>query len=361
MVAGNAVLRRSSFAVATLSNAMRTDNNFLCVLHFGRINENHNELLPSTRFGTCCRKKYRTSQRRRGGKMSVKLMVGLATAGSVFVIIMSLVAVCIIYNDINSLYDDVMDEMGEFRIVADDTWQRILLLHMNPTGKSDAPPSFASLFGRAKRQSFPERCHCGPSAEGCPAGPPGPRGDPGDKGPDGPDGKDGPPGVPGISTGPVQQIPTACIDCPPGPPGPPGPDGEPGEPGPPGHVGPEGRPGRPGPPGPIGEPGEPGPPGPEGRPGQPGPPGRDGKRGKGPKGPKGPAGPRGPPGEPGKDGERGPDGEPGDKGPDGRPGRDGRPGKDGRPGPAGSPGLPGPDAHYCPCPPRSSVFLLKKH
>lgn len=51
-----------------------------------------------------------------GGKMSVKLMVGLATAGSVFVIIMSLVAVCIIYNDINSLYDDVMDEMGEFRV-----------------------------------------------------------------------------------------------------------------------------------------------------------------------------------------------------------------------------------------------------
>lgn len=23
----------------------------------------------------------------------------------------------------------------------------------------------------------------------------------------------------------------------------------------------------------------------------------------------------------------------------------------------GSPGLPGPDAHYCPCPPRSSVFV----
>nr|AAQ24523.1 putative cuticular collagen-4 [Brugia malayi] len=26
-------------------------------------------------------------------------------------------------------------------------------------------------------------------------------------------------------------------------------------------------------------------------------------------------------------------------------------------GPAGSQGLPGPDAHYCPCPARSSVFL----
>lgn len=51
-----------------------------------------------------------------GSEMSVKLFVGLATAGSVFVIIMSLVAVCIIYNDINTLYDDVMDEMGEFKV-----------------------------------------------------------------------------------------------------------------------------------------------------------------------------------------------------------------------------------------------------
>lgn len=48
--------------------------------------------------------------------MSVKVYVGLATAGSIFVIIMSLVAVCVIYNDINNLYDDVMDEMGEFKV-----------------------------------------------------------------------------------------------------------------------------------------------------------------------------------------------------------------------------------------------------
>ncbi|VDK36050.1 unnamed protein product [Gongylonema pulchrum] len=50
--------------------------------------------------------------------MSVKVYVGLATAGSVFVIIMSLVAVCVIYNDINNLYDDVMDEMGEFKVLS---------------------------------------------------------------------------------------------------------------------------------------------------------------------------------------------------------------------------------------------------
>ncbi|EJW77841.1 hypothetical protein WUBG_11248 [Wuchereria bancrofti] len=118
--------------------------------------------------------------------MSVKVFVGLATACSVFVIIMSLVAVCIIYNDINTLYDDVMDEMGEFKTVADDTWQRILLLHMHPSGSTDTTPTFSSLFARFKRQfQFPERCNCGPSAEGCPRGPPGPRGEMGEKGTDG--------------------------------------------------------------------------------------------------------------------------------------------------------------------------------
>lgn len=48
--------------------------------------------------------------------MSTKLFVGLGTAGSIFVIIMSLLAVGVIYNDINNLYDDVMDEMGEFKV-----------------------------------------------------------------------------------------------------------------------------------------------------------------------------------------------------------------------------------------------------
>lgn len=48
--------------------------------------------------------------------MTVKVFVGLATACSIFVIIISLAAVCIIYNDINTLYDDVMDEMNDFKV-----------------------------------------------------------------------------------------------------------------------------------------------------------------------------------------------------------------------------------------------------
>ncbi|KAL4002962.1 Nematode cuticle collagen N-terminal domain family protein [Acanthocheilonema viteae] len=289
--------------------------------------------------------------------MSVKVFVGLATACSVFVIITSLVAVCIIYNDINTLYDDVMDEMGEFKTVADDTWQRILLLHMHPSGNSDETPTFSSLFARFKRQfQFPERCNCGPSAEGCPMGPPGPRGETGEKGTDGYPGGDGPPGPPALVPVTTPE-PRECINCPPGPIGQEGPQGEMGEIGPPGKMGMDGRPGGRGMPGQQGPQGEPGEPGPDGTPGRPGPPGRDGKRGTGPPGPKGPTGPRGPPGAPGENGQKGADGEPGEQGPAGRDGNDGRSGGDGRPGPVGIQGLPGPDAHYCPCPPRSSVFL----
>lgn len=43
-----------------------------------------------------------------------------------------------------------MGGMGEFRVVADDTWVRILALHVNPNGNSEAPPNFASLFARRK-------------------------------------------------------------------------------------------------------------------------------------------------------------------------------------------------------------------
>uniref|UniRef100_A0A915EIH4 Uncharacterized protein n=1 Tax=Ditylenchus dipsaci TaxID=166011 RepID=A0A915EIH4_9BILA len=40
-----------------------------------------------------------------------------------------------------------------------------------------------------------------------------------------------------------------------------------------------------------------------------------------------------------------------------QPGQPGQPGGDGHPGQAGSNGLPGTDAAYCPCPPRTAVFV----
>lgn len=48
--------------------------------------------------------------------MSIKAAVGLATATCACFVVISLVAVCVIFNDINNLYDNVMDEMGEFKV-----------------------------------------------------------------------------------------------------------------------------------------------------------------------------------------------------------------------------------------------------
>ena len=95
--------------------------------------------------------------------------------------------------------------------MAEDTWGRLLKMHINPSGVSDAPPTFATLLGRNKRQANAQ-CNCGPSSRGCPAGPPGPPG------------PNGNPGAPGNGGG-------AGSPGPAGPKGPPGPAGNPGQPG----------------------------------------------------------------------------------------------------------------------------------
>ncbi|VDK45496.1 unnamed protein product [Anisakis simplex] len=355
---------------------------------------------------------------------SMKVLFGASMAASVTAVCFAMIGVVVMFNDLNNLYDDLMDEMSEFKIVADDTWNRIVQLNRNEMRVQWSGSDISTLFSRAKRQNKPH-CNCDNIRRDCPVGPPGAPGDPGEDGPDGPDGENGRPGVPGVALLATHEVPGGCLNCPPGRPGPPGPQGPPGEPGMSGNTGPPGRCGRPGPKGPEGDAGDPGMCGPIGPPGRPGAPGQDGKRGRGPPGRKGAPGPRGPPGPPGNDGAKGEDGEPGDKGPDGRCGKDGRPGKDGRTGPGasevidesffyedsldkkedsprslflpgtvvcekgvdgyrpaacaeiipswpnkpvvfpkirlfrpGSDGLPGPDAHYCPCPPRSAVFVV---
>ncbi|VDM91763.1 unnamed protein product [Onchocerca ochengi] len=291
--------------------------------------------------------------------MSTQTMIGVATTSCAFIIVISLVAICVIFNEINSLHNNVMDEMSIFRTIADDTWERMVIMHSGPGGHRQE--TFSSLISRNKRQVFVPPAHCQCEAPDlCPPGPTGPPGDKGLKGFDGPPGRDGRDGAPGVSLLATYHFPGGCIECPPGQPGPPGPDGLEGDYGETGRRGPPGERGRKGSNGPSGSPGEMGDPGLDGEPGRPGPPGRDGRRGTGTPGPKGPTGPRGLPGEPGPNGERGADGEPGEPGPDGRPGNDGRKGNDGRPGPPGSPGLPGPDAHYCPCPARSAAYLARQ-
>jgi hypothetical protein len=48
--------------------------------------------------------------------MGTRTLVAFATAGSAFVIVVSLIAVASLFNDINNFYDDVIADMAEFKV-----------------------------------------------------------------------------------------------------------------------------------------------------------------------------------------------------------------------------------------------------
>ncbi|KAL3079323.1 hypothetical protein niasHS_012332 [Heterodera schachtii] len=148
----------------------------------------------------------------------------------------------------------------------------------------------------------------------------------------------------------------AAINCPAGPPGLPGHDGEPGEHGEPGHPGQDGMHGHEVagcthdtsceqcPAGPAGPPGGYGPPGEQGPDGEPGWHGMPSRTFPGPPGPPGDVGFPGQPGNPGQPGLPGQDandGSMGAPGPPGPPGMPGMPGPMGMPGTPAGPGMPG--------------------
>ncbi|ETN68505.1 nematode cuticle collagen domain protein [Necator americanus] len=261
-------------------------------------------------------------------------LVGLASTAALVATVACVISIAVIVHDINELRDDVLISMDEFRMVADSTWESIIALRINPSGDSNAPPTFATLFARQKKEThLPDQCKCAPRVEDCPAGPRGPPGPPGPPGSDGENGADGRPGVKGVVIGVTHDVEGGCVKCPAGPPGPPGPAGLKGP------KGSDGKPGATGPPGEPGKPGQKGPPGDPGFEGKPGFPGKDGFPGSqgcrylpARPGPRGEPGPPGSPGAKGKPGKQGAVGSPGPKGP---PGPAGKRGALGRPGPSG--------------------------
>ncbi|MCP9258410.1 Nematode cuticle collagen domain protein [Dirofilaria immitis] len=282
--------------------------------------------------------------------MGVQLIVNIASAASGLVIITSLIIVGVLFQDINNFYYEVLDDMDEFKTLANDAWDEIINVNVATSFKKE-PHAF--LFGLKPRQKRNVICACALRPIDCPPGPVGPPGDPGLPGEPGEPGLDGKPGPNGIAISTGVDTRGGCIACPPGPVGPPGPIGQAGPPGPDGLPGAPGDTsvGQPGPPGEPGDVGAPGLPGKEGLPGAPGSPGVQVHSTPGPKGEPGPMGPAGEPGPPGENAGVGPMGPPGPAGPQGEPGSAGIPGQAGEPG---GPGVPGGDAAYCPCPPRST-------
>ncbi|EYC16440.1 hypothetical protein Y032_0033g2663 [Ancylostoma ceylanicum] len=171
-------------------------------------------------------------------------IAGMTAVGTLF----SILAVLYLFNDINNFYYDAIEELSDFRDLANSAWHE-----MRPSYEQ-VRDRRAAVFGisRQRRQfTYPPHCNCGPSPLNCPPGPPGPPGEPGIPGQDGKPGLPGKRGHDGIKIG-GGSGPAGCIPCPVGPPGPPGNDGPPGPAGPMGPPGQAARGGGQGPPGPPG-------------------------------------------------------------------------------------------------------------
>ncbi|KHN84604.1 Tyrosine-protein phosphatase non-receptor type 9 [Toxocara canis] len=300
--------------------------------------------------------------------MQARALVLAASIGCVIVLSASIIVVGILFDDLNKLYYEVLDDMREFKILTSDAWEEIMSVHALKDGAiiGEDRSAFTGIVMRDKRRAVRERknviCACAPPPPYCRPGPRGPPGDAGLPGVPGLNGTNGRPGLDGIQISYGINTAGGCIMCPAGPPGERGPPGKQGLPGPDGMVGKPGGIGFPvkrGPRGPPGPPGDQGIPGRTGVPGRRGPSGASGIGGKALRGPKGPAGKHGLPGPAGPPGSSGRPGLPGPPGLRGPPGHSGMPGKRGRPGPPGERGMPGNDARYCPCPPRSSYVAQR--
>ncbi|XGW32757.1 hypothetical protein V3C99_017353 [Haemonchus contortus] len=276
-----------------------------------------------------------------------------------------------IYYEITELADYLAIEIKSFKANTDQAWSDLIDIQVsvddNPKKRSvvtrDVFADFRNMHKIRARQSsrlslpsrLPSWCQCEPIRLKCPEGPPGP---PGHRGVPGLPGERGPPGRDNFKSYPAAECSLrdiGCVRCPTGPPGFRGSPGKEGPKGPPGAPGLTKRRGPRGLPGPEGDKGFPGQ---KGEPGKRGPPGRNGVIPVGIRGPPGPPGKKGLHGAPGKHGFRAQDGLPGAMGPEGRHGFRGEPGKPGPRGLPGRHGVPGSDAGYCTCPPRT-VFSQK--
>ncbi|KAF7637722.1 hypothetical protein Mgra_00002981 [Meloidogyne graminicola] len=311
---------------------------------------------------------------------SSKLITSLLTIFCSFIVILSCLIVGIkIINELNILYEEILEDLKLSLLTNKESWNNLLDLQ-NKYKKSKIIISTSKK--RFVREIYltdeVDKCNCHLRSELCPRGLPGIPGIVGEQGEPGEAGKPGLPvmiivnyvwniliGAAGVMVLLDGIDPPGCIRCPTGPPGPIGPPGPSGKAGTPGEAGVNGHPGRDGHPGIQGPHGDLGPIGEKGKEGESGQPGRDGITLKGEPGPKGETGKAGLPGRTGNLilknylkikyllGEKGQNGLPGLCGPAGPIGNAGLPGLSGvpgLPGEKGANGVHGENAKYCSCP-----------
>ncbi|EJW71465.1 hypothetical protein WUBG_17628 [Wuchereria bancrofti] len=97
--------------------------------------------------------------------MGTQMLVNLTSIASGLVIIVSLIIVGVILQDINSFYYEVLDDMDEFKILANDAWDEIMSVHVSHNSAIAKKESITFLFA------------CALQAINCPPGPTGPPGD----------------------------------------------------------------------------------------------------------------------------------------------------------------------------------------
>ncbi|VDK70073.1 unnamed protein product [Litomosoides sigmodontis] len=227
----------------------------------------------------------------KGGYFWTSVAPSIAT---VLAMIGSLIACMALFKDINDLYNEIINDMDEFKAMANRSWSEMMkygVMRNQPYSKdSTTKLSLSQLLAskRIRRQAdsnydFQTPCACESQLNICPPGPQGLAGTPGFPGTAGEPGVLGRPGLNGTAIWYKWEMGESGtrIACLAGPPGLPGEQGPIGAEGPPGQPGLDGDVAMPGPQGGRGEMGEQGPPGcsgeygPQGEIGRQGVPGND--------------------------------------------------------------------------------------
>ncbi|VDM37830.1 unnamed protein product [Toxocara canis] len=115
----------------------------------------------------------------------VKVLVYSATFCSCIATLACVLMVPSLYSTISDVHDEVIQQVGAFRVDTDTAWSHMMDIQVvltEPSKPRENP--FSSVF-RKKRHEFaglPAFCQCEPIKPQCPLGPAGERGEPGPDG-----------------------------------------------------------------------------------------------------------------------------------------------------------------------------------